>query len=331
MRSLVDEVDQAGLQEAFRILRSDYIQKDKLSFLELNRSALQGLLERLEFGAMILTPESREAANSPFTFNSDRLTPEAGYVRFGRFTKEGVTELDRALVKFTEEKPISTLILDLRSPQPMADFGIAAEILSRFRPEAEVLFKIRKEPGDQDTRPRIFTAKKPSNHWDGEIILLIDEETGNVGEIIAAVLQQKSKELIVIGTQTRGLTVEYRDVPLSENRFLRYAVAEVVLDDGTSIFRKGITPDIVTTTPSKVKQAIFRNTESKDVSMGDYIFERQRPRMSEAALVAGTDPELSYWLAKSQGEPTEWDKKPLKDRALDQAIDLLETRAFFAE
>lgn len=321
---LIDALPQESLQEAFRLLREDYIKRDTLSFLELNRSALQGLLERLEFGATLLTRESREARDSPFLFHSEKLSKTLGYVRFGRFRKEEVTELDKALVRFGDEPDLRTLILDLRSPQRQADFDIAASILSRFRPEGELLFKIRRP---RDERPQLFLAKTARKQWDGPVIVLIDRETGNVGEIIAAVLKNRDGSLLV-GEPTIGMTVEYRDVPIGEDRILRYGVAEVVLPDDSSLFRVGLTPDIRTPASTKVKQAIFRETREHPLS--DFIFEKQRPRLNEAALVAGTDPELDYYVAKSNNRPTEWDRPRLRDRTLNQAVDLLTAEGFVA-
>nr|WP_256199930.1 hypothetical protein [Verrucomicrobium spinosum] len=50
---LLDQLPQNGVQSAFQILRRDYIRRDDLTFEELNRAALQGLLERLHFGASL--------------------------------------------------------------------------------------------------------------------------------------------------------------------------------------------------------------------------------------------------------------------------------------
>lgn len=319
---LIDKMEQENLQEAFRILKSDYIKSESLSYLELNRAAMQGLLERLDFGAMLLTQAGREASDAPFGFHSEKLSEEIGYVRFGKFKKAEVDELDKALVRFGDEKKMQTLIVDLRSPQAMADFEIAALILSRFRPAGELLFKISHP---NEGRPRLFSAKEGPKVWERRVIVLIDRETGNVGEIIAAALRQSSGAL-TIGENTIGMTVEYRDVPVAEDRILRYAVAEVVLADGTSLFQKGVTPDVVTSSPPNVKQAIFRETEKSPLS--GFVFDKGRPRMNEAALVAGTDPEIDYYVARSQGKDTQWDKPMLRDRVLRQAVDLLTATEF---
>lgn len=320
---LIDGLSQTSLQEAFRLLRNDYIQHDALSYLTLNRAALQGLLERLEFGAMLLTHKGREARNSPFTFHSEALTDEIGYIRFGKFSRTEITALDTALKDFKKEQPaLKSLILDLRSPQKLADFEIASSILSRFRPPSELLFKIRRP---DESRPRLFLAREPAAPWLGRTIVLIDRETGNVGEIIAAVLQKRGN-CLTIGEPTVGMTVEYRDVPIGADCILRYAVAEVVLSDDLSLFQKGVQPDLVTKTSSKVKQAVFR--ESERANLADFVFDKQRPRMNEAALVARTDPELDYLMAQRANRQTEWDEPRLRDHVLRQAVDLMRVTAF---
>ncbi|NOX98408.1 MAG: hypothetical protein GXP30_01535, partial [Verrucomicrobia bacterium] len=97
VNSIIDQMPQSSLQEAFRHLKKDYIKKETLTYDELNRAALQGLLERLEFGATLLTKGSRAAGNSPFHFFAQELTDEAAYIRPGRFTSKEVGELDKAL------------------------------------------------------------------------------------------------------------------------------------------------------------------------------------------------------------------------------------------
>ena len=323
LEEIIDGLPQNSLQEAFRLLRSDYIQADRLNYLELNRSALQGLLGRLEFGATLLSGAGRAAADSPFNFHAQTLTRHAAYLRPGKFVTEDIDALDAALKNFNTDDELDTLIVDLRSPQHQADFNIAARFLSRFLGSGDLLFKITR-PGEK--RPSLFLAESAGQRWDKDVLILIDRETGNVGEIIAAVLRRETGAL-VIGEATLGLTVEYRDVPLGKDRFLRYAVAEVLLADDTSLFKKGVEPDLPGVTSAKKKHAIFAATGKQDLKT--FLIDEERPRVNEAALVAGTNPELGYFLAKSKGEATPYDEPPLQDRTLQQALDLLATKRFF--
>jgi hypothetical protein len=324
LEEIIGDMSQNSLQEAFRILRSDYIQHEQLTYLELNRAALQGLLNRLEFGATLLNGAGRDAQDSPFDFHHQALSRNVAYLRPGKFQVEEIAALDEALKEFNSKEKLQTLIIDLRSPQRSADFEIAAQFLSRFRGSGELLFKITR-PGE--SRPTLFIAENSGGSWDRELLVLIDQETGNVGEIIAAVLRRE-RDAMVIGEATLGLTVEYRDVPLEDDRYLRYAVAEVLLADDSSLFRKGVAPDLPALTPAVDKHAVFAAVDTEDKDLKQFLYDRLRPRMNEAALVAGTDPELEYYLAKSQGKDTPYDKAPLQDRTLQQTLDLLTTRDF---
>lgn len=323
LRELIDTLDQSAMQEAFRLLTKDYIHGNKLDSLEVNRAALQGMLSRLDFGAMLLTEKTRSERNSPFDFHHAEINREIAYLRFGRYSEAEIGKLDTAIREFNEEKDLSHLILDLRSPQAQAEFSIAAQILSRFQAPNELLFKIRR-PGND--RPSLFVSSASPATWRKKLILLVDSETGNVGEIIAAVLKRETGCLI-IGERTQGLAVEYRDVPVGEDRILRYAIAEVVLEDDTSIFQEGVEPDIVSATVPKTKYDIY-NAVAKGTPLSDFLFQKQRPRMNEAALVAGTDPEIDYYLLLSQNKATPWDRPPLQDKTLQQAVDLLDTTSF---
>ena len=97
---LIDTLDQGSLQEAFRLLTKDYIHYDLLDSLEVNRAALQGMLTRLDFGAMLLTEKSRSEQNSPFDFHHTPINSEIAYLRFGRYNEAELEKLDTAIREF---------------------------------------------------------------------------------------------------------------------------------------------------------------------------------------------------------------------------------------
>lgn len=130
LRELIDTLDQARCRRRFGSSRKTTSNTRFFDDLEVNRSALQGMLNRLDFGAMLLTEKSRSERNSPFVFQQAKLTPQIGYVRFGRFVDSELEAFDAAIAGFKEEKGLTHLI-HLRSPQAQAEFAIAAKILSR--------------------------------------------------------------------------------------------------------------------------------------------------------------------------------------------------------
>lgn len=340
--SPIDTLDQSALQETFRLLRTNYIQRDSLTLEMLNRAALGGLLQRLDFGAELVpitplstTPSPTTAATGaqpPDTSGdrgvaaaaatrwvvAERLAGGAFYIRPTAFTLEMIDALDEALA--TAEAPAeSTVVLDLRTPAPPADFAVAARLLERFVPAAQPLFSVQK-PDDQ--APRQFRSTG-TPRWTGRLIVLIDDHSGNVAETVAAVLRGVMK-VPLVGGPTPGRTMQYETARISPTHALRFASAEMRLPDGTSLFRKGLQPDLAVPVNAAAKTSVFERQPTEGVA--PFITHTERPRHNEAALVAGTAPEIPYHVARGAGKTTPFDTPPLQDRTLQTVVDLLVTR-----
>ncbi len=331
-RSPVDELDQAALQETFRVLRKNYIERERLTLEELNRAALEGLLHRLDFGAEIVllptaAPTSGENASPPaapaetaLPLVSEPLNDALAYLRPGRWSPEEIPAATEALRGFAAAK-IPTLILDGRSPAPPGEFATAAQWLNLFLPPDQALFSVQKP---DEARPVQFRSTG-APAWTGRLVLLLDEETNNIGETMAAVLIA-ALQPPVFGSPTRGRTMEYQTVPLTKTHGLRFASAEMRLADGTSLFREGLSPAMTAPFEPEVKAKVFAASAAEGVKK--FITDRERPRHNEASLVAGAAPDLPYQVAKSAGQATEYDTPPVQDRALQQVFDTLESRRF---
>src|SRR6187402_3082173 len=79
-KPLLDGLPQNAIQSAFQVLRRDYIRREDLSFDELNRAALQGLLERLDFGAEVIARDKQEKPAAPAVL-AEFLAPGVAYMR----------------------------------------------------------------------------------------------------------------------------------------------------------------------------------------------------------------------------------------------------------
>ena len=85
-------------------------------------------------------------------------------------------------------------------------------------------------------------------------------------------------------------------------------------------FGKGLTPDIAAPLDAAAKLAVFTLQSNEGLSRG--VFHRAGPRTNEASLIARTNPELPARIARSAGQPTEFDTQ-LTDRPLQLAVDML--------
>lgn len=315
----VDDLSQAAVQSAFQVLRSEYIRRDDLNFDELNRAALQGLLSRLDLGAELIRRDEK-VAQPVSGLHSELLTPDIAYIRPQAFAEGEVTQMEVALKQFAEQK-VKWLVLDLRAPAAPGSFDVAAAMLDFFVPRGEVIFKM-KQMGRDDAE---LTLSKTDVLWEVPVVLLIDGETGNVGEAIAAVLHRRGRAFLV-GSSTRGATVRYETVTIDDHWSLRFARAELLLADGSSIFKKGLKPEFPMSLETETKQSIFKDTLGGSIK--PHVFDKARLRYNEAALVARKHPELDAYIRRSAGEAITGDDMPERDTVIQRAVDMLESSQF---
>lgn len=313
----VDEVSQAAIQSAFQILRRDYIRREDLTLEQLNRAALRGLLERLSFGAELIKNDA--SATPPESHvTAEALTPRIACLRPQAFTSEEVAPMREALGKF-KEQGTEHVILDLRSPAGPGEFETAAAMLELFLPKGLLLFKLR-QLGAGEAQP-MLSRRDPA--WSGSLTVLVDGETNNLGETIAAVLRQQ-KRAVLVGAPTRGATVRYESVPIEAGWRLRFARAEVLLADDSSVFRRGLKPGLTVALDPKAKHNLFAAP-----TMKAGVFEQARPRFNEAALVSNKNPELDDYIRRSGGEVMSYDNPGKHDTVLQRAVDMLMSRDQF--
>lgn len=315
--SAVDQLKQPQLQEIFQQLQTKSLAAAELNDEALNRAAVQGLLQRLGTGAALVPADAKPTTGKLL---SEMLPGNLAYLRPGTFGLEEIASLEVALDALAASKA-TTLILDLRSPASPGEPMAAREFLSRFLPDATPLFQVR-TAGREPPRPFI---SKGQPHWQKPLLLLIDQETGNVAELIAAVLQQKLG-VWLIGTPTPGHACEYRMAPLTPAWQLRIAESEALLEGDRTLYRTGLQPDLRCPFNLATKNTQF--AESEKSGMKRFAYEVERPRINEAALVGQTNPELSYQLAQSAHQSTNFDRPIATDPVLQQAVDVLTAQEF---
>lgn len=318
-RELVNSLSQADVQDTLRLLKSNYIAPQALSEQEVYRATLEGFLDRLGPGAQLLPkPADQEQVESPF--RAEILDDRIGYLRLGSLSQDNVGEMDAALDSFAAKK-LNSVILDLRSTPASSDFELAAEVVKRFSPKGKMLFAVKKPSVKQE---RILTSNQDPK-FQGLLVVVVSDQTAGAAEVIAAALKTQARALIV-GEKTMGQAVEYADLPLHGDKILRVAVAEVNLPDQESIYPDGLKPDVTVNVPDEEMQAVLEKGLKDGVS--ELVFESERPRMNEASLVAGTNPEFEAMQESLRNEGIQR-RSRLRDVMLQRAVDLLTTLAIY--
>jgi len=312
---LVNSLGPADLQAVITLLKSNFTNPDAITDAELNRATVQGLTIRLSQGVMLLPTRESAPLESPSAFYSEILDGHIGYMRLGSLNNANLQAMDKSLGNFAMKK-VDALIVDLRASQATNDFAMAAEFAKRFCPKGKTLFTLRKTAARQD---RVFNSDRDPA-FRGLIMVLADGDTAGAAEALAGVLRFYDKAL-VMGQTTAGRAVEYTDLPLPSGKLLRVAVAEMILPEGRASFPDGIKPDLPVEMSLTEKRQIFRLSGEK--GMGPFIYQPGRPHMNEAALLAGTNPEVEAAEAAQQRRGRLPEKPPAHDPVLQRALDLV--------
>jgi hypothetical protein len=312
---LVNSLGPADLQAVVTLLKANFTDPDAITDTELNRATVEGLIMRLPRGVMLLPAKENAPAETPSVFYSEVIGGHIGYLRVGTLNAANLQALDKSLSNFAA-KSVNEIIVDLRASQVTTDLSLAAEFAKRFCPKGKTLFTLRKPTGRQD---RVFSSDRDPA-FRGLVMVLTDGDTVGAAEAIAAALRFYNKALL-IGQTTAGRAAEYSDLLLPSGKTLRVAVAEMVSPDGRPLFPEGIKPDLPVEMSMADKRQIFQLSGEKGI--GPFVYEGGRPHMNEAALLAGTNPEVEAVEAAQQRRGRAPEKPPASDPVLQRALDVV--------
>jgi len=313
LREAVDSLDESQIQKAIDALEANYLAPETLDSASRQKALLEGLLLRLGAGAQLNQPGN--ATSKPISFVAEILDGRIGYIRPGAMSAAALKQTDSALGNFAD-KSIPAVILDLRGIPGGTEFDIAADFARRFCPKGKILFTIEKPNAKQE---RILTADRESV-YSGILVVLTDSGTSGAAEALAATLRANSSAMIV-GAKTAGGAVEFSEFPIGGGKTIRLATSRVSLPGSGPIFPTGVKPDIEISLPAETQKQIFELTKEKGVSQ--FVFDTERPRMNEAALVSNTNPEITSTAESEDDTP------PLRDTVLQRAVDLVTAISFY--
>jgi C-terminal processing protease CtpA/Prc len=300
----LQSLDAGQIQQAISAIRERHVEGAKIDDSAMQRATLQGLLESLEPGADLIGDKAPAEKVSPF--RSEILEGDIGYVRLGSLQTENLAQLDAALQEFTAKK-VHGVVLDLRATPDSQNFELAAQVAERFVPIGAAVFTLRRAGAAE---PKIFTAAS-GPLFQGVLVVVVDAGLGGAGEALAATLRRHARAMLV-GTTTSGRAVEFSTVPLGSGQNLRLAVAAAQVEGAPDLYPKGIRPDLLVEQTPEDRETILELSLEKGA--GAFVFEKERAQLNEAALVAGTNPEL---VASPETSPA------IFDRPLQRAVDLV--------
>lgn len=292
-----------------------------ISQSELNRAAVQGLVDALSPKVSLVTDNSSTNA----TAEAEPLVQikvfegDIAYLRIAR-VEDGLAKAVKAgydTLKSTNK--VNGIVLDLRYADG-SDYDAAVATADLFVGKNEPLLNWGKG---------VVTSHEKTDAFAMPIAVLVNHRTTGAAEAFAAMVRETGSGLI-LGSPTAGAAMVMQDFPLKNGEHLRIASAPVTLGDGSVLSAQGIKPDIDVTISLEAERAFYADAflmvpdTNKVAAATNQANGSNQPRVlfNEAELVrqhkAGESPDEE--TAKRPPEPQ---APVISDPALARAIDLL--------
>ena len=156
------------------------------------------------------------------------LTDELGYIKMNRFAESTFKEFKEALDEL-QDQGATKLALDLRD-NPGGFLGIAEQIADEFLEDDKLILFTKDKKGREE---RTYATNR-GDFEEGEIYILINENSASASEVIAGALQDNDKG-IIIGRRSYGKGLVQREMALGDGSAIRLTVSRYYTPTGRSI------------------------------------------------------------------------------------------------
>ncbi|PIA79164.1 peptidase S41 [Gaetbulibacter sp. 4G1] len=158
------------------------------------------------------------------------LTEKLGYIKINRFAESTYKEFKAGLEKLIH-LGATELAIDLRD-NPGGFLGIAEQIVDEFLEDDKLILFTKNKRGDIE---KSFATSK-GEFEEGNVYVLIDENSASASEIVAGALQDNDKGTIV-GRRSYGKGLVQREMDLGDGSAVRLTVSRYYTPTGRSIQR----------------------------------------------------------------------------------------------
>jgi carboxyl-terminal processing protease len=176
-----------------------------------------------------------------------RTIDDIGYLHIQTFPQMSLADdVARELAAF-QDAGIKALVLDLRGNSG-GRLDVGTQIAEMFLPEGTTIYR-------QTTRRGQVTTKTSSSRagWSGPLVVMVDEITASMGEILAAAIQEYGMARVV-GQTSSGSVAGSIVFPLSDGAAVQITTLRIDSGKGVVLNNIGVQPDIpVELTPDDVQ------------------------------------------------------------------------------
>ncbi len=227
----------AGVKAGDRIL---YVDKTKLFGRKLPNDSLYATLKGKAGSSLELTVYRKsEHKNLKLTLKRDviplksvdaalLLNETTGYIKINRFAETTFTEFKNALISL-KKQGMKTVVVDLRD-NGGGYMEEAIAIADEFLKDKElIVFTKSKKEATEET-----FATKQGNFENGNVFVLINENSASASEILAGAIQDNDRGTIV-GRRSFGKGLVQREMDFNDGSAVRLTIARYYTPTGRSI------------------------------------------------------------------------------------------------
>lgn len=165
------------------------------------------------------------------------LSGRIGYIYLNSFASNSGSEITAAIKKMP--KDVKGYILDLRD-NGGGDVAAAEDIIGLAK-NNKYAYLLNTRSGNYYQVP---TAQK--THWNAPLAILVNGNSASASEMTAAAYKDQQTATLY-GEKTYGKGVMQGIYPIKDSGYLKLTVAEFIGPKGTVIQKKGVTPNVKTT------------------------------------------------------------------------------------
>lgn len=158
------------------------------------------------------------------------LSNDLGYIKVNRFAESTYKEFKKGLNNL-QNQGATKLVLDLRD-NPGGFLHIAKQIADEFLEDDKLIVFTKNKKGKIEN----YYATRKGDFENGDIYVLINENSASASEVIAGALQDNDKGTI-LGRRSFGKGLVQRDMALGDGSAVRLTVSRYYTPTGRSIQR----------------------------------------------------------------------------------------------
>ncbi len=216
---------------------------DAIAALRGNPNTAVGL--RLQRGVGVFNVSIKRASVLTGDVLASQVAPKTLYIQVSAISLHSAADVATALEKYPHSRGV---ILDLRD-DPGGVLSEAVTLVSEFLSPGPIVSYSRK-----DGVPQVMSSTNTSPDT-APLVVLINSGTASSAEVIAGVLQDRNRA-VVIGDQSYGKGTVQESTTLTDGSQLEITVGQYHLPSGRAIDQVGITPDLKVSESAEISKAI---------------------------------------------------------------------------